>query len=309
MNSPNAPRILLVDDGAGLATMHIGTVIELWRYPVKSLGGQRIAEAALVTGGLAGDRHWAVCERQIRSAKQWPGLMKLRARYLREPAADDFGAAVAPVELDSPDGSACRSDDPRIHEWVSAQLQKRAELRPRGAPAERGHYLRASAMTQATIEAEIDLQPGEAMPSYTSVPADLLALLAQYATPPGFHYDAYPLHLLTTDSLRFLRERSGLDADVRRFRPNVLVQTQIGSAALTEFAWVGREVEVGEALLRIESRTVRCTMPSRAQPLFGLAEQNSMTRAIVVHAKRELGVNVRVLRPGRVREGDRLILL
>jgi uncharacterized protein YcbX len=276
---------------------------------VKSLGGERIAEASLVAGGLAGDRHWAVKERQIRTAKQWPALLKLKARYLREPAADDYGAQVAPVEIASPDGSRCRSDEPHIDEWLSAQIAKPARLLAREPATHREHYRRAGAVSEADIKAEIALQPGEAMPSYEAVPADLLALLGEYATPPGFYYDAYPLHLLTTDSLQHLAERSGLDADVRRFRPNLLVRPDIPTAALTEFGWIGRDLAVGEAVLRIESRTVRCTMPSRAQPLFGLEEQKSMTRAIVDHVKRELGVNVRVLRPGRVREGDAVTLL
>jgi uncharacterized protein YcbX len=276
---------------------------------VKSLGGERIPEALLVSGGLAGDRHWAVKERQIRSAKQWAGLLRLRARYLREPGADDYGAAVAPVEICSPDGSLCSSDDARIDEWLGEQLRKSAHLAPRQPPERREHYRRAGAMSEADIRAEIALQPGEAMPTYESVQPDLLTLLAEYATPPGFYYDAYPLHLLTTDSLRLLAGRTGLDTDVRRFRPNLLVRPDAETEALTEFGWVGRELAVGEAVLRIESRTVRCTMPSRTQPLFGLEEQKSMTRAIVDHVKREFGVNVRVLRPGRVRAGDEVRLI
>ncbi|HQW09608.1 MAG TPA: MOSC N-terminal beta barrel domain-containing protein [Steroidobacteraceae bacterium] len=287
----------------------MGQVVQLWRYPVKSMGGERIPSASLVTGGLAGDRHWAVKERQIRTGKQWPALLKLRARYLREPGADDHGAQVAPVEISSPDGSRCRSDEPRIDAWLSAQLQKSARLAARQPASAREHYLRASAMTEAEINAEIALQPGEAMPSYEAVPTDLLTLLGTYCTPPGFYYDAYPLHFLTTDSLSYLAERSGLDTDVRRFRPNLLVQTDNATAALTEFDWIGRDLAVGEAVLRLESRTIRCTMPSRAQPLFGLGEQKPMTRAIVDHVQRELGVNVRVLQAGRVREGDAVTLL
>lgn len=289
--------------------MRAGTVVELWRYPVKSMGGERIAEALLTPGGLAGDRHWAVKERQIRSAKQWPALLGLRARYLREPGAEDYGAGVAVVEIRAPDGSCCRSDEPRIDEWLSGRLGKSARLLAREPAARREHYRRAGAMTPADISSEMELQPGEGEPAYTDVPVDLLALLGEYATPPGFYYDAFPLHLLTTDTLLFLGERSGLDTDVRRFRPNVLVRPEAGRAALTEFDWVGRDLAMGEALLRIESRTVRCAMPARAQPLFGIAEQKSLTRAIVEHARRELGVNVRVLRAGRVREGDAVSLL
>ena len=288
--------------------MRLGRVVELWRYPVKSMGGERLPEAALVTGGLAGDRHWAVKERQIRTGKQWPALLRLRARYLREPRAEDHGAQVAPVEILSPDGSRCCSDEPRIDAWLSAQLQKTSSLKARQPASETGHYRRAGAVTEADVKAEIALQPGEAMPVF-DVPADLMTLLHEYATPPGFYYDAYPLHLLTTDSLRRLGECSGLDTDVRRFRPNLLVRTDEEAAALTEFDWIGRDLAVGEAVLRIESRTIRCTMPSREQPLFGLGEQKSMTRAIVDHVRRELGVNVRVLRSGRVREGDSVNML
>lgn len=273
------------------------------------MGGERVPLASLVTGGLAGDRHWAVKERQIRTGKQWPGLLKLHARYLREPGADDHGTQVAPVEITSPDGSRCRSDEPHIDEWLSAQLQKPARLAARQPASAREHYLRASAMTEAEINAEIALQPGEVMPSYEAVPTDLLTLLGTYCTPPGFYYDAYPLHLLTTDSLRFLADRSGLNTDVRRFRPNLLVRPDKETAALTEFDWIGRDLAVGEAVLHLESRTIRCTMPSRAQPLFSLEEQKPMTRAIVDHVKRELGVNVRVLQAGRVREGDTVTLL
>jgi len=287
--------------------VRVGQLVQLWRYPVKSLGGERIPEASLVAGGLAGDRHWAVMERQIRTGKQWPALMRLHARYLREPGADDHGPRVAPVEITSPDGSRCRSDEARIDGWLSAQLQKSARLVARQPAAQREHYRRADALTTADIEAEIALQPGEAMPAF-DMPPDL-ADLSEYATPPGFHYDAYPLHLLTSDSLRWLAERSGLDTDVRRFRPNLLVRRDTEAMALAEFDWVGRNLAVGEAVLRIESRTIRCAMPSRAQPLFGLEQQKSMTRAIVDHAKRELGVNVRVLRAGRVREGDTVTLL
>ncbi len=34
----------------------IGTVKELWRYPVKSMGGERLEEALVTPAGIAGDR-------------------------------------------------------------------------------------------------------------------------------------------------------------------------------------------------------------------------------------------------------------
>ena len=41
-----------------------------------------------------------------------------------------------------------------------------------------------------------------------------------------------------------------------RFRPNLIVGGEL--PAWEEFSWVGREVRLGEATLRVISRTVRC---------------------------------------------------
>ena len=66
-------------------------------------------------------------------------------------------------------------------------------------------------------------------------PAQLLAELARYATPVGALYDAYPILLVTRASLRALAERApGSQFDVRRFRPNVLID-RAGRARVTDF--------------------------------------------------------------------------
>jgi len=38
---------------------HVGRVVGLWRYPVKSMGAEALAEAGVSWHGLAGDRRWA----------------------------------------------------------------------------------------------------------------------------------------------------------------------------------------------------------------------------------------------------------
>ena len=64
-----------------------GVVREIWRYPAKSMLGDRVERAELLGHGMVGDRMWAVRDGVrggIRGAKKISGLMRLSARYLVE---------------------------------------------------------------------------------------------------------------------------------------------------------------------------------------------------------------------------------
>lgn len=290
--------------------MPLGHVVEIWRYPVKSLGGEMLTDAIVGAEGLAGDRHWAVLDtgvEEIRSAKRWPELLHWRASY-DDPAAaalGDYDAAVATVTLIAPDGRRLHSTAPHCDAQLSEWLQRPARLSRRRPPTAREHYRLASARTAASMAAEMAMQAGEAPPDYSAMSMAVMAPLADCATPPGSYVDAFPLHLLSRNNLAWLGACSGLDTDVRRFRPNLLVDIDGAATAPAEHAWVGWRIAIGaEVILRIDSPTVRCAMPGRAQPLFGLAEQTALTRALVTHAQRQLGVNVIVEQGGTVRAGD-----
>lgn len=49
----------------------IGTVHALWRYPVKSMAGERLPEAPLTLQGFAGDRHYAFVKKGARGSFPW----------------------------------------------------------------------------------------------------------------------------------------------------------------------------------------------------------------------------------------------
>lgn len=51
-----------------------GRVVALWRYPVKSMGAEQLAEADVSLHGLAGDRRWAFILHQGGSRGQWSFL-------------------------------------------------------------------------------------------------------------------------------------------------------------------------------------------------------------------------------------------
>lgn len=83
--------------------MSEGRVVEIWRYPAKSMGGERLETVGVTTGGPPGDRAWAVRDEVragIRGAKKIPGLMRCKARY---PRPETPGNHLAEITL--PDGS------------------------------------------------------------------------------------------------------------------------------------------------------------------------------------------------------------
>lgn len=291
----------------------LATVKALWRYPVKSLGGEALSSALLGSGGVNGDRHWAIYDPvapMLRSAKQWPALLTLRAQYLGSPALDDYGESVAPVRLLAPDGTVCHSDDRQACDrWLTAQLGRPARLRPRAPASERSFYALPHARTEQEIARETGLEAGDAPPDFSAVDTDVLAQLQSHATPPGYLYDAFPVHILTSNSLMFLGKASGLNVDVRRFRPNILLEMTEPAYTTPEQDWLGATLQIGDAVVLIDSPTSRCAMPGRPQPGFDLAPEKGMARAMAKHVDRNLGVNAKILTPGVIHAGDTVRVL
>ena len=289
--------------------MRIGCVIDIWRYPVKSMGGERLDSAQVGLTGLAGDRHWAVIDAEqteIRSAKRWPALMRYNASYrdAAAPGTDDCGSQVQPVTVTAPDGQQLGSDQPDRDRQLSAWLGRSAVLSQRPPASARNHYRLARARTEDGMAAEMGLLAGETLPDYSAVSAEVMGALADCVTPPGVYVDAFPLHLLSRNTLAWLAERSGLDTDVRRFRPNLLVDIDDAGISRGEDSWLGARLGIGETVLRVDSKTVRCAIPGRPQPLNGVSDQPALVRALVEHCQRCLGVNIIVEQPGLIRTGD-----
>ena len=114
----------------------VGRVLELWRYPVKSMGGESLKSGQLGGGGVHGDRGWALRDEQageIRGAKKLPDLLRCTARYLSEPTE----TTVPPAEITLPDGACMRSDD-------SGTALRLSELLGRRTPAPRNKVTRVA---------------------------------------------------------------------------------------------------------------------------------------------------------------------
>jgi uncharacterized protein len=281
----------------------VGTVAELWRFPVKSMAGERLERAELTAGGVVGDRLWAVRDEllgSITGGKRLPALMTCTARFLAEPAADAAGEAVPPVAIALPDGTELRSDEPDVDARLSAFVGRAVTLCPRLPAREREHY-RAARFTMSDLRTQFALAPDEPVPDFSMFPVSMLLALSRYATPPGTYFDAYPLHVLTTATLAELRRLDPTaGAEALRFRPNVLVAVE--GAGLAENGWCGGALRAGAMQADVEIPTVRCSMTTRAQP--GLAADPGVLRAVAQHARRCAGVYASIARAGHVQIGD-----
>ncbi len=122
----------------------IGTVKEIWRYPVKSMAGERMQRANVSARGIYGDRGWAIRDEkagEIRNARKLPALLHCSAVYLREPNADD----APPVQITMPDGTTFRSDSAEAGEKLSELLGRSVSIWPIQPPSERDFLKRARA--------------------------------------------------------------------------------------------------------------------------------------------------------------------
>ncbi len=299
--------------------MRVGSVQEIWRYPVKSMVGERLDASEVGPQGLWGDRGWAVRNEttgEIHNAKRFPTLLQCRATYREAPGPNH----IPHVDVTMPDGRTYGSDSPILADRLSELMGRRVSLRPLQPANDKAFYRRhepgagliarlarhpqARRVLQWGIEHgfggglrhAFGREPGEPLPDLTGIPAELF----EFYTPPGTYFDVFPIHVLTSASLELMARHNPAAAwDVRRFRPNVLVRAD---ADATESEWVGRAVRIGGFAVKGEMPTIRCAMPMHAQP--GVPRDPSVLRTIVRDAAQCLGLYASVVRPGRVAVAD-----
>ncbi|MDP9070705.1 MAG: MOSC domain-containing protein [Actinomycetota bacterium] len=253
--------------------MHVAAV---WRYPVKSMQGERVEVASLSPLGVAGDRAYAVRDLltgKLLSAKREPRL--LEARALR---------AGVELVLRLPNGETVLGAGMGVGPALSAWLGRPVRL-DAVSPGQRAAF---------DADADADAEDGEGG-------------TVELHTPEGSFVDAAPVHLLTTASLAAMAVlHPGEQWDARRFRPNLVVETD--EVGFVEDAWLGRVVRAGGAELEVVAPTHRCVMVTRAQP-GGLDHQPEVLRALARDRGADLGVYARVRAPGVVRRGDEVTVV
>lgn len=286
--------------------MRVGSVAEIWRYPVKSMAGEKLAATDVGTLGVPGDRGWAVRDEErggIRGAKKIPELMRCAARYLGEPDP----SRVTPAELRLPDGTTVRTDAEDVNARLSTALGKQVTLWPL-QPADQLDHYRRGAPTFDDLEQELRatfaLEAGEPLPDLAGLPPEIL----EFESPPGTYFDAFPLLLLTESSLAHLATLAPESRiDVRRFRPNFLLALPDSAAGFPEASWPGKRLRIGSVGVEVTIGCMRCVMTTL--PVDDLPKDPRIMRVLVREAHHCLGAYARVVEPGVVRVGDPVELL
>ncbi|HEY2776255.1 MAG TPA: MOSC N-terminal beta barrel domain-containing protein [Candidatus Binatia bacterium] len=306
----------------------VGRIREIWRYPVKSMGGEKLDRCSIGSLGIPGDRGWALRDDtlgEIRGARRMPVLMKCSARYRKPPTESE----IPHVDITLPDGSTLGSDDPQVSAVLSRLVDRPVTLWPRQPASNKAHYRRAQPGAalmarlgrtaairrffltilrvtgmDADIREEMSREPGESLPDLAVHPAELL----EFVSPPGTYFDAFPIHVLTTAALEAMATaNSAAIWDVRRFRPNLLVETPAGASGIVENGWSNRTLAVGRMHLSCQMPTVRCGMTTHAQG--ELPKDPSVLRTIVRDAGQSLGIYAGIATAGDVAAGDEVELL
>ncbi len=239
----------------------------LRRYAVKSMQGESCDGLRIASYGVEGDRAFGVLDVKsgtIISAKRDGRLLEASARL-----SDDGVRVRLPGGREMPPGDAL---DRELTSWLGREAR----------------LVQASRHGVGTFECPEDFEHDESR------------TLRWQGTGRSF-VDESDLHLLTTADLGLLRRhRPELQWDVRRFRPNFVLSA---GEDVTSDQWIGRQLRLGEVIVRITGTCTRCVMTTRAQP-DGLERQLDILRHVIHRCGNSVGVRATVVTTGRVSLGD-----
>ena len=273
-------------DFGSLAEAHdsVGSVVSLWRYPVKSMMGEELNASEVAERGLFGDRVYALLDPSTekvvsaKNPKKWAKLFDFRAAFVEPPR---IGERIPMVRITLPDGTIVTSGQDDIEPVLSKVLGRDIRLMSTAPenPSLEEYWPDIEGL--ANREKVTD----EPMPAHT-------------------FFDFAVVHLLTTATINRLRELYPEGRfEVRRFRPNLVVETALGERDFVENAWTGRILAVGDDVrLKVTGPCPRCVMTTL--PQGDLPRDKGILRTASLRAKGYVGAYASVLHGGNIRRGD-----
>ncbi|HWT00797.1 MAG TPA: MOSC domain-containing protein [Pyrinomonadaceae bacterium] len=214
----------------------IGTVESLWRYPVKSMGGEEVPKVFMGFSGLYGDRCYAFRNAAARKGFPYLNATAQPRMLLYRPQFRHAERATAPPNLIeamsiAPGVTPANADPGDLTLDV---------LTPSGEAM--------SVEDPALIEALVEGLRGE---NHVTLVRSDRALT-----------DCRPVSLISLQSVRQVEAETGVPVDKRRFRANIYTDL-VADEGFLEDELVGRRLRIGaQAVVMVLERDPRCKMIS-----------------------------------------------
>jgi uncharacterized protein YcbX len=245
----------------------------IYYSPVKSLGLSELTKAHLDKPGIPGDRAFVIIDEagKLVTQREVGSLVQIKTSY---------DAATGALRLAFPDGSTVHGVPQPLDGATSAYW---------GDYAIDGHV--------------VDGEWSTALSDFAKQPLRLMK-----AAIAGKAFDAFPISMCSTASLDALAQAAGQDAvDGRRFRQNIYLS---GATPHQEDEWIGSEIRVGKALVRVKMADPRCVMTTHS-PDTGEIDMNTLKLIASYRTDQpkqtNFGVYCTVVEPGEAAVGDHIM--
>ena len=246
--------------------------------------GEELNSSYVTERGLIGDRVYALIDQQtgkVASAKnpgKWGKLFDFRAAFTDLLQIADN---IPPVRIILPDGSQIFSNQSEIDHTLSKVLGREVTLMK--VSLEKPSYEEYWPDIEGIAHRE--MVTDEAMPSQT-------------------FFDVAVIHILTTSTINPLRELYPEGRfEVRRFRPNIVIESRSEEKDFIENLWVDKKLTIGEEIvLKVIAPCTRCVMITL--PQGDLPKDLGILHTVAKYNQVHAGVYASVDRGGIVRRGD-----
>lgn len=223
----------------------VGVVKALYRYPVKSMKGESVAEVHMGWHGLDGDRRFAFVRGDVQSSFPWLTGRQIAEmlRYLPQ-FTDPADVVNSPVVVLTPNGRSLPIASPELLAELAEAYGAEVRL--------------------------INIGRGV--------------------------FDSMPLSVMS------IATAAALDADFRRFRQNIVIETNSGKP-FAEEGWLNKTLTFGDKVrIRLNQRIPRCVMVN--VDVETAVKDPSILKNITQTRDNCVGVHASTEVPGRIAVGD-----
>lgn len=244
----------------------MSTVAALWRHPIKSHGREALEQVTLTEGmTMPWDRHWAVAHAKCKFDTANPAWVMCRNFVT--------GAISAPV------AGIWATFDEQSHQMTLRHDALEPLIFNPDDPADLPRFLAWTApLDLREVPTGIVSVPGRGITD-SSKPTVSIMNIASHTAVEGFH---------------------GGPLERERWRGNIWLD---GLPAWEEWHWIDHNIQIGEAVLHVHKRIVRCSHTT-ANPVTGQRDADTLGALRNGFGHEDFGINAIVTKSGRVALGD-----